>query len=93
MPRRWILVRQRGKVPEVPLGCRDAKMPSRPTAAFPESRADRADARGVPVSDAADRFVDERLRKARRAARPCPAVAGARDLEETGLMLAAAAGT
>ena len=59
-----ILVRQRGKIPEVLLGCRDAKhafMPNRYV--FPGGRVDPADAR-VPVATPLNRFVDERLRKA-----------------------------
>jgi hypothetical protein len=64
-----ILVRQRGKIPEVLLGCRDAKhafMPNRYV--FPGGRVDPADAR-VPVATPLDRFVDERLRKAATAQR------------------------
>lgn len=85
-----ILVRQRGKVPEVLLGCRDAKhafMPNRYV--FPGGRVDPADAR-VPVATPLDRFVDERLRKAATAQRArALAVAAVREtFEETGLMLA-----
>ena len=64
-----ILVRQRGKIPEVLLGCRDAKhafMPNRYV--FPGGRVDPDDAR-VPVATPLDRFVDERLRKAATAQR------------------------
>jgi len=85
-----ILVRQRGKIPEVLLGCRDAKhafMPNRYV--FPGGRVDPADAR-VPVATPLDRFVDERLRKAATAQRArALAVAAVREtFEETGLMLA-----
>src|SRR5262245_21701299 len=85
-----ILVRQRGKVPEVLLGCRDAKhafMPNRYV--FPGGRVDPADAR-IPVATPLDRFVDERLRKAATAQRArALAVAAVREtFEETGLMLA-----
>ena len=85
-----ILVRQRGKIPEVLLGCRDAKhafMPNRYV--FPGGRVDPADAH-VPVATPLDRFVDERLRKAATAQRArALAVAAVREtFEETGLMLA-----
>jgi 8-oxo-dGTP pyrophosphatase MutT (NUDIX family) len=85
-----ILVRQRGKIPEVLLGCRDAKhafMPNRYV--FPGGRVDPADSR-VPVATPLDRFVDERLRKAATAQRArALAVAAVREtFEETGLMLA-----
>jgi 8-oxo-dGTP pyrophosphatase MutT (NUDIX family) len=85
-----ILVRQRGKIPEVLLGCRDAKhafMPNRYV--FPGGRVDPADAR-VPVATPLDRFVDERLRKAATPQRArALAVAAVREtFEETGLMLA-----
>src|SRR5258708_13176688 len=85
-----ILVRQRGKVPEVLLGCRDAKhafMPNRYV--FPGGRVDRADAR-VPIATPLNRFVDERLRKSATAQRArALAVAAVREtFEETGLMLA-----
>ena len=70
-----ILVRQRGKIPEVLLGCRDAKhafMPNRYV--FPGGRVDPADAR-VPVA------TPQRARAL--------AVAAVREtFEETGLMLA-----
>src|SRR5258708_8663627 len=87
-----ILVRQRGKVPEVLLGCRDAKhafMPNRYV--FPGGRVAPADAR-VPFATPLDRFVDERLRKAASAQRArALAVAAVREtFEETGLMLAKA---
>src|SRR5215813_15633530 len=58
-----ILVRERGKVPEVLMGCRDAKhafMPNRYV--FPGGRVERADA-VVPVATVLDPFVNERLRK------------------------------
>src|SRR5437868_7713435 len=64
-----ILVRERGKVPEVLMGCRDAKhafMPNRYV--FPGGRVDRADAR-VPIATPLNRFVDERLRKSPTAQR------------------------
>ncbi|MGZ3341192.1 MAG: NUDIX hydrolase [Reyranella sp.] len=85
-----ILVRQPGKIPEVLLGCRDAKhafMPNRYV--FPGGRVDPADAR-VPVATPLDRFVDERLRKAATPQRArALAVAAVREtFEETGLMLA-----
>ena len=85
-----ILVRQRGKIPEVLLGCRDAKhafMPNRYV--FPGGRVDPADAR-VPIATPLNRFVDERLRKAATAQRArALAVAAVREtFEETGLMLA-----
>ena len=84
-----ILVRQRGTIPEVLLGCRDAKhafMPNRYV--FPGGRVDPDDAR-VPVATPLDRFVDERLRKAATAQRArALAVAAVREtFEETGLML------
>src|ERR1700741_3064780 len=59
-----ILVRQRGKIPEGLLGCRDAKhafMPNR--FAFPGGRVDRADAH-VPIATPLDRHVKARLQKA-----------------------------
>lgn len=85
-----ILVRQRGKMPEVLMGCRDAKhafMPNRYV--FPGGRVDRADAR-VPIATPLDRHVDARLRKAATAQRArALGVAAVREtFEETGLMLA-----
>jgi len=85
-----ILVRERGKVPEVLLGCRDAKhafMPNRYV--FPGGRVDREDA-VVPVAAPLDRFVAERLQRAATARRAqALAVAAVRETyEETGLMLA-----
>ena len=85
-----ILVRQKGKVPEVLLGCRDAKhafMPNRYV--FPGGRVDRADSR-VPVATPLDRHVNARLQKAATAQRArALAVAAVREtFEETGLMLA-----
>lgn len=85
-----ILVRKRGKVPEVLLGCRDAKhafMPNRYV--FPGGRVDRADAR-IPVATSLDRHVDARLQKAASAQRARSlAIAAVREtFEETGLMLA-----
>ena len=85
-----ILVRQKGKVPEVLLGCRDAKhafMPNRYV--FPGGRVDRADSR-IPVATPLDRHVNARLQKAATAQRArALAVAAVREtFEETGLMLA-----
>jgi 8-oxo-dGTP pyrophosphatase MutT (NUDIX family) len=85
-----ILVRQHGEVPEVLLGCRDAKhafMPNRYV--FPGGRVDLADAH-VPVATPLDPFVEERLRAAATPQRArALAVAAVREtFEETGLMLA-----
>ena len=85
-----ILVRQNGKIPEVLLGCRDAKhafMPNRYV--FPGGRVDRADAR-VPIATPLDRYVKARLEKAATARRAqALGVAAVREtFEETGLMLA-----
>ena len=85
-----ILVRQKGKVPEVLLGCRAAKsafMPNRYV--FPGGRVDPADAR-IPIATPLDRFVNERLQRAATAQRArALAVAAVREtFEETGLMLA-----
>lgn len=85
-----ILVRQHGDVPEVLLGCRDAKhafMPNRYV--FPGGRVDLADA-SVPVATPLNPFVDERLQRAATAQRArALAVAAVREtFEETGLMLA-----
>src|SRR5499427_2728319 len=85
-----ILVRQRGKVPEVLLGCRDAKhafMPNRYV--FPGGRVDRDDAR-VPVATPLDRHVRARLQKAAtpRRAQALGVAAVRETFEETGLMLA-----
>ncbi|MBV8192974.1 MAG: NUDIX domain-containing protein [Alphaproteobacteria bacterium] len=85
-----ILVRQHREIPEVLLGCRDAKhafMPNRYV--FPGGRVDRADAR-VPVATPLDPLVEARLRKAATAQRARSlAVAAVREtFEETGLMLA-----
>src|SRR3979411_2804977 len=57
-----ILVRERGKIPEVLMGCRDAKhafMPNRYV--FPGGRVDKADAH-VPIATPTTRSVDEALR-------------------------------
>src|SRR5262245_31715038 len=83
-----ILVRQQGDIPEVLLGCRDAKhafMPNRYV--FPGGRVDRADAR-VPIATALDRHVNARLQKAATALRArALGVAAVREtFEETGLM-------
>ncbi len=85
-----ILVRQRGKVPEVLMGCRDAKhafMPNRYV--FPGGRVDREDAR-IPIATPLDRHVDARLQRAATALRArALGVAAVREtFEETGLMLA-----
>jgi len=85
-----ILVRKRGKVPEVLLGCRDAKhafMPNRYV--FPGGRVDREDAH-IPVATPLDRHVEARLLKAATAQRArALAVAAVREtFEETGLLLA-----
>src|SRR5215813_2220064 len=85
-----ILVRERGQIPEVLMGRRDAKhafMPNRYV--FPGGRVDRADAR-VPIATPLDRHVKARLRKAATAQRArALAVAAVREtFEETGLMLA-----
>ena len=59
-----ILVRMKGKTPEVLMGCRDAKhafMPNRYV--FPGGRVDKADAH-IPVATALDRHVKTRLLKA-----------------------------
>ena len=85
-----ILVRRTGKVPEVLLGCRDAKhafMPNRYV--FPGGRVDRADA-FVPVASALRPEVDAKLQLAASAQRArALAVAAVRETyEETGLLLA-----
>jgi 8-oxo-dGTP pyrophosphatase MutT (NUDIX family) len=85
-----ILVRMKGKVPEVLMGCRDARhafMPNRYV--FPGGRVDLADAH-VPIATPLDRHVDERLRKAAsaRRARALGVAAVRETFEETGLMLA-----
>ena len=85
-----ILVRMKGKTPEVLMGCRDAKhafMPNRYV--FPGGRVDLADAH-VPVATPLDRHVKARLLKAASAKRAqALGVAAVREtFEETGLMLA-----
>jgi len=85
-----ILVRMKGKTPEVLMGCRAAAhafMPNRYV--FPGGRVDRADAH-VPIATPLDRFVNARLQKAATALRArALAVAAVREtFEETGLMLA-----
>ena len=85
-----ILVRRRGKIPEVLLGCRDAKhafMPNRYV--FPGGRVDKDDAR-VPIATPLDRHVRARLQKAAtpRRARALAVAAVRETFEETGLMLA-----
>jgi 8-oxo-dGTP pyrophosphatase MutT (NUDIX family) len=85
-----ILVRMKGKTPEVLMGCRAAAhafMPNRYV--FPGGRVDRADAH-VPVATPLDRFVNARLQKAATALRArALAVAAVREtFEESGLMLA-----
>src|SRR4029079_1450361 len=85
-----ILVRRTGKVPEILLGCRDAKhafMPNRYV--FPGGRVDRADA-FVPVASPLRPHVDAKLQLAASATRG-RALAGAGVREtfgETGLLLA-----
>ena len=85
-----ILVRMKGKTPEVLMGCRAAKsafMPNRYV--FPGGRVDRADAH-VPVAAQLDRHVKARLLKAASAQRAqALGVAAVREtFEETGLMIA-----
>jgi 8-oxo-dGTP pyrophosphatase MutT (NUDIX family) len=85
-----ILVRKKGKVPEVLMGCRAAKsafMPNRYV--FPGGRVDRADAH-VPIATPFDRFVKARLEKAAtpQRARALGIAAVRETFEETGLMLA-----
>jgi 8-oxo-dGTP pyrophosphatase MutT (NUDIX family) len=85
-----ILVRMKGKTPEVLMGCRDAKhafMPNRYV--FPGGRVDLADAH-VPVATSLDRHVKARLLKAASEGRAqALGVAAVREtFEETGLMLA-----
>jgi 8-oxo-dGTP pyrophosphatase MutT (NUDIX family) len=85
-----ILVRRTGGVPEVLLGCRDARhafMPNRYV--FPGGRVDRADAH-VPVASALRPEVDAKLRLAASPTRArALAVAAIRETyEETGLLLA-----
>ncbi|MDP1751571.1 MAG: NUDIX domain-containing protein [Reyranella sp.] len=84
-----ILVRMKGKAPEVLMGCRAAAhafMPNRYV--FPGGRVDRADAH-VPIATPLDRFVNARLQKAATALRArALAVAAVREtFEESGLML------
>src|SRR5260370_2808152 len=85
-----ILVRERGRIPEVLMGCRAAKaafMPNRYV--FPGGRVDKADAH-VPIATPLDRHVKARLLKAATAQRAqALGVAAVREtFEETGLMLA-----
>lgn len=85
-----ILVRMKGKTPEVLMGCRAAAhafMPNRYV--FPGGRVDRADAH-VPIATPLDRLVSARLQKAATALRArALAVAAVREtFEESGLMLA-----
>ena len=84
-----ILVRMKGKTPEVLMGCRAAAhafMPNRYV--FPGGRVDRADAH-VPIATPLDRHVNARLQKAATALRArALAVAAVREtFEESGLML------
>ena len=84
-----ILVRMKGKTPEVLMGCRAAAhafMPNRYV--FPGGRVDRADAH-VPIATPLNRFVDARLQKAATALRArALAVAAVREtFEESGLIL------
>src|SRR5260370_22723371 len=85
-----ILVRERGRIPEVLMGCRDAKhafMPNRYV--FPGGRVDKADAH-VPIATPLDRHVKARLLKAATAQRAhARRVAAVREtLEGAGLMVA-----
>src|SRR5215475_7630559 len=85
-----ILVRLKGKVPEVLMGCRAAKsafMPNRYV--FPGGRVDKADAH-IPIATPLDRHVKARLLKAASLQRAqALGVAAVREtFEETGLMLA-----
>jgi 8-oxo-dGTP pyrophosphatase MutT (NUDIX family) len=87
-----ILVRERGRIPEVLMGCRAAKsafMPNRYV--FPGGRVDKADAH-VPIATPLDRHVKARLLKAATPLRAqALGVAAVREtFEETGLMLAKA---
>jgi 8-oxo-dGTP pyrophosphatase MutT (NUDIX family) len=84
-----ILVRLKGKMPEVLMGCRHAKsafMPNRYV--FPGGRVDKADAH-VPIATPLDRHVKARLLKAATAQRAqALGVAAVREtFEETGLIL------
>jgi 8-oxo-dGTP pyrophosphatase MutT (NUDIX family) len=84
-----ILVRMKGRTPEVLMGCRAAKsafMPNRYV--FPGGRVDKADAH-VPVATPLDRHVKARLLKAATAQRAqALGVAAVREtFEETGLIL------
>jgi 8-oxo-dGTP pyrophosphatase MutT (NUDIX family) len=85
-----ILVRMKGRTPEVLMGCRAAKsafMPNRYV--FPGGRVDPADAH-IPVATPLDRHVKARLLKAASEQRAhALGVAAVREtFEETGLMLA-----
>lgn len=84
-----ILVRMKGRTPEVLMGCRDAKhafMPNRYV--FPGGRVDPDDAH-VPVATTLDRHVKERLLRAASERRATAlGVAAVREtFEETGLIL------
>ena len=84
-----ILVRMKGKTPEVLMGCRDAKhafMPNRYV--FPGGRVDPADAH-VPVATPLDRHVKARLQRAAslRRAQALGVAAVRETFEETGLIL------
>lgn len=85
-----ILVRMKGRTPEVLMGCRAAKsafMPNRYV--FPGGRVDPADAH-VPIATPLDRHVKARLLKAatEQRARALGVAAVRETFEETGLMLA-----
>ena len=85
-----ILVRLKGRTPEVLMGCRAAKsafMPNRYV--FPGGRVDKADAH-IPIATPLDRHVKARLLKAASVQRAqALGVAAVREtFEETGLMLA-----
>src|ERR1700733_14273767 len=85
-----ILVRMKGRTPEVLMGCRAAKsafMPNRYV--FPGGRVDPADAH-VPIATPLDRHVKARLLKAasEQRARALGVAAVRETFEESGLMLA-----
>src|SRR5436190_1678026 len=84
-----ILVRMKGRMPEVLMGCRAAKsafMPNRYV--FPGGRVDKADAH-IPIATPLDRHVKARLLKAASPLRAqALGVAAVREtFEETGLIL------
>src|SRR3954463_7191617 len=84
-----ILVRMKGRTPEVLMGCRAAKsafMPNRYV--FPGGRVDLADAH-IPIATPLDRHVKARLLRAasERRARALGVAAVRETFEETGLIL------